>query len=531
MSGREPIVIVGAGFGGLSAAIDLARRGEHVVVLEREHQAGGKARSVVVAGRTLDVGPTVLTMRWVFDELFEACGRRLDDAVTLSTPRVVARHAFGDGAPHGGGAATLDLFTAVDENLAAIEAFAGARNADGYRRFAERGAQIAELVRGPFLTADRPSIGALMGAAGRFGLGAVTTIDAHRTMWRALEDWFPDPRLRALFGRYATYVGSSPFLAPATLNVIAHVEREGVVVPEGGMTSLASAMTALAKDLGVSFVWGARVVDVRAKAGRASAVDFEHDGRRHAVDARAVIVNADVATLRSGALGPVARAATDGDATRPDGVRHRSLSAVTWALVGRASGFPLAHHNVFFSRDYPAEHRALFGEGAARRGARLADEPTVYVCAPDRGEGRRAGADERLFIIVNAPALGDRAPLSNDEVDRCEAAMFSVLSRAGLSIEPMDKVVATPSTFEMLAPGTGGALYGEASHGAFSALSRPSSKTKLRGLYIAGGSVHPGAGVPMAALSGRTTARLALSELGSTGRSTTSGTAGSISTP
>lgn len=498
-------IVVGAGFGGLAAAVELACRGERVLLVERQLAPGGKAHTVDVGGRAIDVGPTVLTMRWVFDAMFEAAGRRLEDVVPLAPASVLARHAWGDGT-------TLDLFADLERSAAAVSAFAGASEAAAYRSFAARGEEIAGIVRGPFLEADRPSLSALVQNSARLGLRSLGRIDAHRTMWRALCATFRDPRLRALFGRYATYVGSSPFEAPATLNLIAHVEREGVSVPAGGMASLARAVADLAAELGVTFRYGSRVREVLVSDGRASGVVVEGPGNaREVLHASAVIANADVSSLASGALGDNARRATR---SRP-APQRRSLSAMTWAIVGRTTGFPLAHHNVFFSDDYPAEYEALFG----RR--RLPDDPTVYVCAQDRPPHDAAApeGDERLFIIVNAPATADTAPLTTEEVERCERAMFSRLSRAGLQISPRAMVVTTPTSFERLAPGTGGALYGEASHGPFSALSRPSSQTKLPGLYLAGGSVHPGPGVPMAALSGRTAARAVLRDLASMHRS------------
>lgn len=512
---RAPTVIVGAGFGGLAAAVELARRGEPVVVVERELQAGGKARSISVGGRSLDVGPTVLTMRWVFDALFAAAGRRLDDAVTLSPVHLVARHAFDDGS-------RLDLFPDAARSAEAIAAFAGSAEGEAYRRFAAHGAAISAAVRGPFLESERPSIARLIGHAARLGLRTLSQIDAHRTMWRALSSTFDDARLRALFARYATYVGSSPFEAPATLNLIAHVEQEGVSVVRGGMSQLAKAVAELATDLGVAFRYGTKVREVLVTDGRASGVVVEGPGgERDLVQASAVIANVDVSTVASGALGDAARRAC----RRADPAR-RSLSAITWAIVGRTSGFPLAHHNVFFSGDYPAEHRSLFGE------RRLADDPTVYVCAQDRPahEAAPPEGDERLFIIVNAPATADATALTAEEVERCERSMLSRLSKAGLRISPQAMVVTTPTHFESLAPGTGGALYGEAAHGPLSALARPSSRTKLAGLYLAGGSVHPGPGVPMAALSGVTAAKAALADLASTLRSRQVAMVGSTST-
>lgn len=500
----SPTVIIGAGFGGLAAAVELARRGEHVVVVEREALPGGKARTIDVAGRAIDVGPTVLTMRWVFEALFAAAGRRLDDAVTVIPSSVLARHAFGDGS-------RLDLFPDVDPSAAAIAALAGAREAEAYRRFACQGASIAAAVREPFLESERPSLGALIGQSARIGLRAMVRIDAHRTMWKAIASTFEDARLRALFGRYATYVGSSPFEAPATLNLIAHVEREGVGVVRGGMAHLASVLADVAGELGVTFRYGTRVRDITVRTGSASGVIVEDaSGACEHVPAAAVLANVDVSSLASGSLGDNARRAV-----RPSRPERRSLSAVTWAIVGRATGFPLAHHNVFFSDDYAAEHAALFG---ARR---LADDPTVYVCAQDRPAQTAAcpEGDERLFVIVNAPANADTSPLSTDEVKRCERSMLSRLWKAGLRITPRAMVVTTPTSFERLAPGTGGALYGEAAHGPFSALQRQGSRTKLAGLFLLGGSVHPGPGVPMAALSGLTAARTAAAYLASTYRS------------
>lgn len=505
-TGRAPTVVIGAGFGGLAAAVELASRGEPVVVVERELVAGGKARTALVAGRAIDVGPTVLTMRWVFDAMFATAGRRLDDAVTLTPSSVIARHSWEDGS-------TLDLAADLERSVAAIAAFAGPGEAAAYRRFAARGEATAALVRGPFLEADRPSIGALLENGARLGLGSLARVDAHRTMWRSLCSTFTDPRLRALFARYATYVGSSPFEAPATLNLIAHVEREGVSVVEGGMAHLASRVAELAADLGVTFRYGCSVREILTSRGRASGIVLAGpNGERDVLEASAVIANADPATLASGALGDAARRAVAAPSPR-----RRSLSALTWAIVGKTSGFPLAHHNVFFSEDYPAEHEALFG----RR--ELAGAPTVYVCAEDRPATGAAhdehDDEERLFVIVNAPATADTAPLTKEQVDRCERAMFSRLSRAGLRITPRAMVITTPTSFEQRAPGTGGAIYGEASHGPLSALSRQRARTKLPGLYLAGGSIHPGAGVPMAALSGRTAARAVLEGLASTRRS------------
>lgn len=501
MSSRSRVVVVGAGFGGLACAVELAAAGHDVCVLEREVEPGGKAATVTLGARSVAVGPTVLTMRDVFDGLFRRRGKDLEDFVKTSRQDVIARHAFAD-------QSTLDLFSDVEQSAQAIARLCGEREGNAYRRFVDHARKIADTVNEPFLHADRPTLGSLLRQASALGLGALGRIDAHRSMWRALESFFSDPRLIQLFGRYATYVGSSPFDAPGTFNLVSHVEREGVFRVAGGMPQLAWALVTLAKQLGVRFEFGWSVVDVVVERGVVTGVVAERGDARETFAARAVVANCDVSSVAAGVLGAVARSAVS--APKP---ASRSLSALTWAVVGSAGGFPLLHHNVFFSSAYRDEFTDLFEDGVLPRA------PTVYVCAQDRGdEGTGPVDEERFFIVVNAPATADREGLGHQEIDRCERAMLARLARAGLTIVPSASVTMGPHFYETKAPGTGGAIYGPSAHGALAPMSRASAKTKLPGLFLAGGSVHPGPGVPMAALSGITAARAVASELASTSR-------------
>ena len=491
------VAVVGAGVGGLAAALELAARGVEVLVFERAAAPGGKMREVTVGGLRMDAGPTVLTMRWVFEELFAAAGAVLGDHLKLHPAEVLARHAWTD-------TESLDLFADVARSADAIGAFAGLAEAQAFREFTQRARKVYQTLESPFIRSSRPSPFGLARATGLRGLGDLWRISPFTTLWRALGQHFRDPRLQQLFGRYATYCGSSPFLAPATLMLVAHVEQEGVWLVDGGMHRIARVLESLAQTQGARFRYDAEVAEVIMRGGHASGVRLTNGER---FDADAVIVNADVAAVATGRLGtPVARAAP----ATPHNAR--SLSALTWNMVARTQGFPLLRHTVFFSRDYPAEFEDILARD------RTPSEPTVYVCAQDRddrGDSKPAGP-ERLLCLVNAPASGDTRAFGAAEIARCEASAFALLERCGLQVERAldQRVVTTPADFERLFPSTGGALYGRASHGWMASFQRPGARSRVDGLYLAGGSVHPGPGVPMAALSGRLAVRALLEDAG-----------------
>lgn len=493
-------IVIGGGVGGLVSAIELARRGLDVVVLERAARVGGKMRQVTIAGQAIDAGPTVMTMRWVLDEIWDAAGASLDQDLTLERADLLARHAWGPGEP-------LDLFADLEPSVEAIAEFAGKTEADGYRRFCKYAQDIYDTVREPFLRSARPSLTSAMAAFGVLGFQNVMKIDGHRVMWNALREYFHDPRLLQLFGRYATYCGSSPYAAPASLNVVAHVERDGVYLVKGGMYEVAKALVRLAERLGVTLRCGEHVEEITVSGGRVSGVKLGSGERLHA---DVVVCNGDPAAIAAGFLGIPAKRAVPAPAPR-------SLSAVTWTFVAEPQGeYPLVRHNVFFSHDYAQEFRELFDTQT------LPTEPTVYVCAQDRDDkGVAPAGPERFLVLVNAPATGDRFRPTPSEIERCETAAFSLLSRAGLGFPHFiaPPVVTTPIEFERMFPATGGALYGPVSHGMTSPFHRATSRTKIPGLYLAGGAAHPGAGVPMAALSGRLCAKAVEEDLVSMNRS------------
>ncbi len=470
-------------------------------------------REIDVGGASIDAGPTVMTMRWVFDELFEAAGSALDQHIQLKPLDILARHAWNE-------SERLDLFADVSRSAEAIGAFAGPAEAAGYRAFCDESRRIYETLRDSFLTVQKAGP---MGLAGKIGWGradALLGIRPFDTLWRALGDHFADPRLRQLFGRYATYCGSSPYAAPATLMLIAHVEQAGVWAVEGGMQRLAEALERLASSLGVDFVHGAHAETIEVEQGRVGGVILAGGTR---LPADWIVVNADAAALASGVFGDAARA---GAPAQP--AAARSLSALTWAIQAETRGFPLVRHNVFFSKDYAAEFDDIL-----RRG-RLPRAPTIYVCAQDRPDGGPgATSAERLLVLVNAPANGDQAPLDERDLRACERQVSTHLAQCGVALsQPLERAaITTPTAFNALFPATGGALYGPATHGWAAAFKRPGAKTRIPRLYQAGGGAHPGAGVPMAALSGRLAARQLIQDHTSASRFSPGATLGGTSTP
>jgi len=508
--------VIGAGIGGLVSGALLAARGCEVTICEKEAWVGGKARRVAVDGAEIDGGPTVFTYRAVFDEVFAACGARLEDHVTVSRAQVIARHAWDD-------AGHLDLFDDREASADAVGRFAGAEAARGYRAFAREAERIFDVLEEPFLRGDKAATPLpMMWRIGPWKLPDMLAMRPFESMWRALGKHFADPRLQQLFGRYATYCGSSPFAAPATLMLIADVEARGVWLIEGGIHALARAIAGLAERQGARLRTGAPVAEVLVESGRASGVRLASG---EVIAADAVICNGDPAALATGRFGAAAARAVP--ALPP---AERSLSALVWYAHTATQGFPLSHHNVFFSRDYPRE----FAEIAA---GRWPSEPTVYVCAMDRSARADApvpppGTRERIQIIVNAPADGDAHAYSPEERERCTQAMMATLKRCGLTLEdPLPHRLMTPQDWEGLFPATGGALYGRASHGWAASFQRQGPTTRLPGLYCTGGATHPAAGVPMAALSGQLAARVIAKGLASTRRSRPAAIPGGMSTP
>jgi 1-hydroxycarotenoid 3,4-desaturase len=525
------VVVIGAGMGGLVAALLLASRGLQVTVIEAAHTPGGKMRQQLVDGAHIDAGPTVLTMRWVFEQIMDDIGSSMAGLPQLNPLSVLATHAWR------GHDKTLNLYADPQASANAIAQFAGGAEAQRFVAFCAQAKQLYAQLEGPHIRSARPNFLQMVRDLGPAGLGTLTRLGPFATLWQTLGRHFHDPRLRQLFARYATYCGSSPWLAPATLMLIAQVEMDGVWSIDGGVHALAQSLASLATQRGASIRYGQRCERILVQDGRVCGVRLASgESGGEILRADAVVFNGDSNALAQGLLGDDVK-----PHTRAVPVHARSLSAITWAIHARTQidrgGLALDRHNVFFDDHYRAEFDDVFNK------RRLPQRGTVYVCAQDRGAGAPAvppASKERLLCLLNAPPDGDRQqadgdcqPFDESETLACQQRCLDLLAQCGLKLDISSTHQVqrtTPADFHRLFPATGGALYGPASHSWMALFKRPGASTSLPGLYLAGGSVHPGPGLPMAAMSGRLAAATLLAHLGSTKRSHRVVISGGIST-
>lgn len=505
MPDHSQTAIIGAGIGGLATALRLAQAGMSVTVFDSHPAPGGKMRTRDSAAGPVDIGPTVMTMRPVFEALFADCGERLTDHVTLAPDAILARHFWPDGS-------RLDLTgdRAADER--AIAAFAGSGEARAFARFSDRARTLFDAFDAPIMQAARPRLPGLVARV--LGMPRLwPALLPGLTLAGVLAKEFRDPRLQQLFGRYATYVGGSPYQSPAVLGLIWQSEANGVWSIKGGMHALARALHDLAVAKGVRFEFNTTVARIIRENGRAAAVVLA-DGTRFAADQ--VVFNGDPKALGDGLLGPEPRRAVP-----RSGVTPRSLSAFVWGFAAKPHGVDLAHHNVFFGADPKQE----FDDLAA---GRMPQDGTLYVCAQDRG-ATPPGSLERFEIILNGPA-GHKS--TEEDAKTCKTRTFTQLARQRLSFtpEPGIDALTMPMDFNAAFPGSDGSLYGRSPHGMTATFRRPTARTRMAGLYLCGGGAHPGAGIPMACLSGKHAAEAILSDRASTSTSRPTATPGGTST-
>ena len=490
---QSAVSVIGAGIGGLSAAIHLAQAGHRVTVFEQNPHVGGKMAVIEQDGFRWDCGPSVVTMRHVFEDLFKSAGRNIADYLTLLSVEPSTRYFYPDGmifdASHRGDLMRLQIAEFAPDDI------------DGFGRFLEQAADIHRIT-GPVFVYDSPPTPA---SFLRVPVRDWFKVDALRTMQQSIESNISSPKLRQLLGRFATYVGGSPYEAPATLNLIADVELAGgVYYPRGGIYAIAAAMEKLAIELGVDIRCNQQVVGISAENEKAVGLSL---GDGSAFRSDAIVSNLDVTTTYQHLLKDHKFAKK-----RLKRLNRQEPSCSGFVmLLGIDKQHPeLAHHNIWFSADYPREFDEIFKQ------EKPPDFPTVYATITSKSDPEHApDGQENWFILVNAPALSDQfdwdreaAAYRERVLDQLES--HGVMLRSHIKSERW----LTPNDLEQMSGAHRGALYGASPNSRWTAFRRPHNRCPdLKGLYFAGGTTHPGGGVPMVTLSGKVAAQLLMEDL------------------
>jgi phytoene desaturase len=479
-------VVIGGGLGGLAIALRLASQGWQVTICESGARLGGKLNSWAAGGFRFDTGPSLITMPWIFAELFAAAGSRIEDHLQLIQMQPLCEYLYPDGTRFNY-SSTLPAWLETVKNLEP-------RDVDGFLRFLNLGARLFEISKDTFLRRrpldwPRTTDAAVMKhLPWRYGWG-----NYHRTV----AAHFRSPHLQQLYDRYPTYVGSSPYQSPATLAVIPYIEYTfGGWYISGGLYRIVESLSELAAQHKITTLLNARVERIEHDNRKVTGVRLADDTQ---LPADVVVMNGDASCV------PQMLSANGNDHQSGLPPRERSMSGLVFLLGVKRTLPELHHHTIYFSADYRREFAELFD---ARQ---FPTDPTIYVNAPSRNDRSVVpGEGEALFVMANAPA-------NNEEWDETQIAearrrVMARLRASGFPDIEDDIVVSdvwTPSRIGARYLMPGGAIYGTHSHGWRRAFLRPPNKDRrYQGLYYVGGSTHPGGGTPTVLLSAQITSEL-----------------------
>jgi phytoene desaturase len=488
---KNQVIVVGGGLGGLATACTLAARGYAVVLCDKNSWTGGKAAVYEEGGFRFDMGPTILTIPAVLKRIFDEAGQPLESALDLVPLDPQWRSFFDDGT-------TLDLHADVEKMKAELEQFSpGSGAGEGYSRFMDLAKKLHKISDDFFFW---KSIG---GLKDMFDPKRSVTVSMLREVMRmrpghsvagTVRSYVPDSRAAQMLDHYTQYVGSCPESSPAVLCGIAHMQsNDGVWYPRGGTAAVPKALTKLALSLGVEIRTNTAIRQIIVENGRASGV-----------------LTADGETIRGGAV-----------VTNSDSVRtHKELldGRPRQKFLGRRNYEPacsgvvlylglnrrydqLLHHNFVFSADPHKEFDAIYRQGEP------APDPTCYVCAPAATEpGVAPPGGESLYVLVHTPYLRPHHKWSEMLPAYRDRIVEKLKQTAGLEDIEQHIVVEhalTPQDIQDRYHVLDGAIYGLASHGRFLGAFKPANRSPdVEGLYLAGGSAHPGPGMPMVLMSG-----------------------------
>ena len=485
----KKVVVIGGGLGGLSGSLYLAAAGHEVHLYEKNDTLGGKVNQFIQNGFTFDTGPSLLTMPFVIDDLFESCGYDTTDFLQLQAIDTLCRYFWDDGT-------MLDARTTIHDMQNEIKSLSTS-DADRYEDFFNYSKRLYDLTKDVFLYSPIHELKKILNLKNLPLLFHLRHLDAFRTVHQAVSHFFTDPRIVQLFDRYCTYNGSDPYKAPATLNIIPYVEYGlGGFYIKGGMYNLIKAMEKCAEKSGVIIHKNANVNKIYTNNEQVEGIAIGGDF----VKADAVLCNNDVVSTFQLLIDGYEKYTEKLETLEP------SLSGLVflWGIKGEHK--ELEHHNIFFSKNYRQEFNHLFDDLNAP------DDPTVYVAVTSKKDPSHAlNGYENWFVLVNMPYLnGQDWPFV---VDHTREKIFNKLMKKNIDIRNKIELenVFTPQYFSEKYASNRGSIYGISSNNRNMAFKRPPNRSKrIKGLYFAGASTHPGGGVPLTILSGKIAAELIL---------------------
>lgn len=478
------VVIIGAGVGGLAAAIALAQKGYKVEIYEKNSTTGGKAGVLNAEGFRFDTGPTVATMIEVLESVFMLAGEKIEDYVNIKKQKISCRYFYEDGI-------FIDAYNNIDKLANEIDEKT-LDIGDKIRAYFKYCEKLYHSVAKTFLFHEFKAWKTFWKSKPLTLPFKLINYDFLQSMSSVISSYFRDDKVRKIFNRFATYNGSDPYKAPSTLNVISYVEIiMGSYEIMGGMYEIPKALTKLAQKLGVKITCDASVEEILYQNGKAFGIKLESE----VVLADIVVSNVDAFTTRKELLE---------EPFKPVHPLSSSGIVFLWGIkTSEAIKAKFLSHNIIFTENQEQEFRDLTDNRI------VPNDPTIYIHISQKYNPDDAPEGfENWFVMINSPAIGNK--ISDLKLKEIKAKILKRIEKnTGLNLTNsiVYEKIQTPHDFELSTGSYHGALYGYASNSFLSFFHKESPKAKdYENLYFCGGTTHPGGGVPLAIQSGILTA-------------------------
>jgi len=484
---KKRVAIIGSGLGGLSASIYLSLSGFDVTCFEKNPILGGKASEILSNGFRFDTGPTLVTMPFVLEDIFSKAGKNLSEIISLKKKDIVCRYFYPDGS-------VFNEYSDREKLLYEFENFSG-ENRNKLINYFNYSKRIYDLTAELFLFSPFLDFRNFFNLKGLRTLFNLRQIDPFRKVHQANSSFFNSKKIIQLFDRYATYNGSNPYKAPATLNIIPFVEFElGGYYAEGGIYRIVVSLIELAKEVGVKIYVNSSIEKIivdrnKIKGLRVNGVNENFD---------IVISNADLFYTYRDLIGE-----TNLKEPKRYIKQELSTSAVVFYFGVEGDSSNLEMDNILFSENYKKEFHQLFVEKI------IPEDPTIHIHISSKKNPKDAPSGyENWYVMINAPSV-EKLEININEVKKVVLNKIKRMTGNDIGKKIVFEDYQTPEILEKRTSGLFGSLYGPSSNNRYSAFLRQKNKSSVfDGLYFCGGTVHPGGGIPLVILSGKITAEL-----------------------